>query len=134
MHPMLQRHPYILTSTPGTHGRGVAHNGKSRRLAMRLHLKVQHQDGTEHQAWFSIPCQIGKGGNQDLILTGWKVAKAHAVLFMEAGALYLEDFGSLAGTYLNGRRISRAGPLVAYDQILVGAALIQVLAIDSAVS
>lgn len=101
---------------------------------MRLHLKVQHQDGTEHQAWFSIPCQIGKGGNQDLILTGWKVAKAHAVLFMEAGALYLEDFGSLAGTYLNGRRISRAGPLVAYDQILVGAALIQVLAIDSAVS
>lgn len=98
---------------------------------MRLHLNVQHQDGTQHQAWFDLPCHIGKGADQHLNLTGWKVAKSHAAIVLEAGGLYLEDFGSLLGTYLNGRRISRAGPLAVPDQIVIGSVLIQILAIQN---
>lgn len=101
---------------------------------MRLLLKIQYQDGTHEQAWFETPCHMGKGADQHLILAGWKVAKAHAVLFLEAGGVYLEDFGSLAGTYLNGRRISRAGPLAVQDQILIGTALVHLLAIESTVN
>lgn len=98
---------------------------------MRLLLNIQYQDGTDHQAWFDLPCHIGKGSDQQLILVGWKVAKAHAVLVWEAGGVYLEDFGSLAGTYLNGRRISRAGPLGLQDQILIGTALVHLIAMES---
>lgn len=98
---------------------------------MRLLLNIQYQDGSHHQGWFNLPCQIGKGTDQQLILVGWKVAKAHAVLLWEAGGVYLEDFGSLAGTYVNGRRISRVGPLALQDQILIGTALVHVVAIES---
>ncbi len=101
---------------------------------MRLHLNVQYQDGTGQELWVQIPCRIGKGNDQDLVLTGWKVAKSHAVLFSEVGGIYLEDFGSLAGTYLNGRRVSRVGPLAVHDHLLIGSALVEILAIETPVA
>lgn len=98
---------------------------------MRLHLNVLYQDGRQHTAWHHLPCQLGKGSDQDVTLTGWKVARQHARLYEESGAIYLEDFGSLSGTYLNHKRISRAGPLHVQDQILIGTALVTVVAIEA---
>ncbi|MEZ2721063.1 ATPase, T2SS/T4P/T4SS family [Paenalcaligenes hominis] len=100
---------------------------------MRLHLNVLYQDGRQQQAWYQLPCQLGKSSDQDVVLTGWKVARQHARLYEESGAVYLEDFGSLSGTYLNHERISRAGPLRVQDHILIGTALITVIAIEESI-
>lgn len=97
---------------------------------MKLHLELRYQNGKKQQKSYALPLLIGKEISNHLLLTGWRVSKQHARFFVEGQAIYIEDFGSLHGTFVNGKRISRYGPIHVADQIVIGPCLLAVTQID----
>jgi pilus assembly protein CpaF len=64
-----------------------------------------------------FPCRIGRAGDADVILGGWRVARRHAEIQAIGQGFRLVDKGTLAGTWVNGERISEFGPLDERDEI-----------------
>lgn len=89
-----------------------------------LHVELRFEDGTEHATRWSLPLTIGRDRDCDLALRGWRVGRRHARLQWRGGEAYIEDFGALAGTWVNGRRVSHYGPLRPDDEIVIGPCLI----------
>lgn len=56
----------------------------------------------------------------DVVLADPDVSRRHAVIRAIDGALAVEDAGSKNGTFVNGRRIERATPLTAGDEVQFG--------------
>ena len=98
---------------------------------MHIHLELHYQNGQRTAQHFALPLHIGKASTNQLVLSGWRVAKQHAYLYEEAGALYLEDLGSLYGSHVNGVRIGKYGPLKVQDQIIIGPVLMHIQQITS---
>ena len=63
--------------------------------------------------------RIGRSPDCDVFLDDVTVSRNHAVLVQENGAFYVEDQGSLNGTFVNRKRIDRA-PLHEGDELQVG--------------
>lgn len=101
---------------------------------MHIHLELHYQDGSKQHQRYELPLAIGKDSSSNqLLLSGWRVAKHHAQLIEEGAAVYVEDFGGLYGTFVNGKRISRYGPLQVGDQIVIGPCLIIIEQLPSTV-
>ncbi len=62
---------------------------------------------------------IGRSPDCDIFLDDVTVSRKHAVLVNEEGRFYIEDQGSLNGTFVNRRRIERAD-LENGDELQVG--------------
>jgi pSer/pThr/pTyr-binding forkhead associated (FHA) protein len=65
------------------------------------------------------PATIGRSPQGDLFIDNPAVSFHHARVFSQAGVYYIEDLGSLNGTFLNGVRITQA-PLTYGDAITIG--------------
>jgi len=65
------------------------------------------------------PVTIGRSPQGDLFIDNPAVSFHHARVFSQAGVYYVQDLGSLNGTFLNGFRITQA-PLTHGDVITVG--------------
>jgi predicted component of type VI protein secretion system len=65
------------------------------------------------------PVTIGRSPKGDLFIDNPAVSFQHARVFSQAGLYYVQDLGSLNGTFLNGARITQA-PLTHGDVITVG--------------
>lgn len=89
-----------------------------------LELELRFEGGATRIQAVPLPCDIGRGEHSGLRLSGWRVARRHARLEQCEDGPYIEDFGSLAGTWVNGRRVTRHGPLSAGDEIVIGPCLI----------
>ena len=63
--------------------------------------------------------QIGRSPQGDIFIDNPAVSFHHAKVFSETGVYYVEDLGSLNGTFLNGARVTKA-PLSHGDVITVG--------------
>ena len=63
--------------------------------------------------------RIGRSPDCDIFLDDVTVSRNHAVLVDEGGRFYVEDQGSLNGTFVNRKRIDRA-PLEEGDELQVG--------------
>ena len=63
---------------------------------------------------------VGKAEGSDLRLKGWSVSKLHATFLINEGSIFLEDSGSIFGTWIEGERINRLGPLNAGTEIRIG--------------
>jgi hypothetical protein len=63
--------------------------------------------------------RIGRSPDCDIFLDDVTVSRNHAVLVEEDGEFYVEDQGSLNGTFVNRKRIDRA-PLEEGDELQVG--------------
>ncbi|HEX6703995.1 MAG TPA: ATPase, T2SS/T4P/T4SS family [Albitalea sp.] len=77
-------------------------------------------DGHAHQV--RIECRealIGKASDCAVQLSGWRVGRHHARVHQTAQGLVLEDLGHFAGTWVNGSRVVRHGPLTAADLIQI---------------
>lgn len=74
-----------------------------------------------------LPMMVGRGARCDVVLQGWRVARQHARFERKPHGVFVEDLGSLCGTWINGKRIAVHGPLTEGDQIMIGECLIQVI-------
>jgi len=63
---------------------------------------------------------IGCGDNCEIRLDGWRVGREHARLTQTGAGLLIEDLGYRTGTWINGARIARHGPLTVGDEIGIG--------------
>jgi len=63
---------------------------------------------------------IGKSSDRSLHLTGWNVARDHAVVMLHDGDVFIEDRGSLFGTWVNNERVTRYGPCRGGEEVVVG--------------
>ena len=63
---------------------------------------------------------IGRMRSSTIRLAGWRVGRAHARIVRMAQGLVIEDLGSFAGTWVNGTRVVRHGPLRYADAIQIG--------------
>jgi pilus assembly protein CpaF len=69
---------------------------------------------------------IGRASACDVPLSGWRVGKEHARIVTSAKGWMLEDLGQFGGTWVNGSRVVRHGPLTFADQIQIGGYLLRV--------
>ena len=92
-----------------------------------LELELTFEDGRRECKAVSLPLLMGRGQGCSLPLKSWRVAKQHARIVQKGTLLYLEDLGSLAGTFVNGRRIAEHGPLQLGDEIIIGPCQMRVL-------
>ena len=72
---------------------------------------------------------IGKSVDADIVLKGWTVSKAHAKLVINDEDIFVEDSGSMFGTYVNNERIVRHGPITNTDIITIGGYSISIIAL-----
>src|SRR5438445_6728879 len=76
-------------------------------------------DGTRHPIKGS--CSLGRAGANTIVLESPKVSRRHALIHLQnIGELWLIDFGSSNGTFLNKRRIHDPIRLSDGDQIKRG--------------
>ncbi|NYT57554.1 Flp pilus assembly complex ATPase component TadA [Alcaligenaceae bacterium] len=88
-----------------------------------LHLELRFEDGLVRTASFPLPLEVGRGPDSHLRLKAWRVGKRHARLEWRPAGIFIEDFGSLSGTLVNGIRVAEHGPLQVGDEILIGPCL-----------
>ena len=62
---------------------------------------------------------IGRSPDCEIFLDDVTVSRKHAVLVRRNGAFFVEDLGSLNGTFLNRRRIE-SGELADGDELQIG--------------
>jgi FHA domain len=97
-------------------------SGASKRRSVRL--VVQRSPSLEEGGAFplnSAPVTVGRGGQNDLVLTGDEFASArHARIEVRADGVWVQDLESTNGTYVNGSRVAGAQRLDAGDVLRVG--------------
>lgn len=97
----------------------------------QLIIQVTDADGdTQEHRFDARELRIGRGKDCEVQLRGWRVGKAHARLVEGADGWALEDAGQFTGTWVNGARIVRYGPLTFADQIRIGSATLRVREAD----
>ena len=80
---------------------------------------LEAADGKRHAIKRS--CSIGRSGASTVVLESPKVSRRHALIHLQnVGELWLIDFGSSNGTFLNKRRIHHPIRLSDGDQITIG--------------
>src|SRR5579859_1870195 len=67
-----------------------------------------------------LPFRIGRAPESNFIVRDSRASRAHARIFVQEGAYWIEDLSSRHGTFVNGKRISRQ-PLQNSDKIEFGA-------------
>ena len=75
-------------------------------------------------------CSIGKSDENLIVLQGWTVAKKHAVVQRKPEGVYVEDLGSSSGTEIDGKKISRHGPLKPGEKIAIAGYTLEVLELE----
>jgi len=91
-----------------------------------LEFWIQHEDGNERIERVLAPVVLGRAANCGVQLRTWRVAREHVRFVRGASGIVLEDLGTLAGTRVNGERVSAFGPLQPEDEIQVGPCLLRV--------
>lgn len=92
-----------------------------------LILELNFEDGSRSVFEGSFPVSIGRSAACDLRLKGWRVARHHATIERRAAGIFIDDMGALAGTFVNGRRVTQFGPLDASDEIIIGPCLLRLI-------
>lgn len=85
-----------------------------------LNLELESELGTTRPWSVNLPALIGRDPACDVVLPSWRIARQHASLLERAGAVYIQDHGSLTGVHLNGKRVYDDGPLRQGDVLGLG--------------
>src|SRR5580704_812041 len=70
---------------------------------------------------------IGRSSDLDMVLVEDMVSRKHAKIAMQSDQIWIEDFGSTNGTFVNGEKITRAR-LKEGDRVLIGTSILKVIA------
>lgn len=98
-----------------------------------LEMELAYEDGRSYQKAFTLPLLIGRAPECSLPVRSWRVARQHARILERGGVLFLEDLGSLGGTFINGRRVAEHGPLSVGDEIIIGPCRLRLIRVPAAV-
>jgi len=108
--------------TPAAAAAAGLHRGTPARRSVLL--VVQRSPSLEQGDEFplnSAPLTVGRGGQNDLVLTGDEFASArHARIEVRSDGAWVQDLESTNGTYVNGSRVAGAQRLAAGDVLRVG--------------
>lgn len=77
-----------------------------------------------------VETYIGKSEDADVVLKSWNVSKAHAKLVVSDDDIFVEDCGSMFGTYVNDERIVRHGPIANSDIITIGRYTLSLISVE----
>ncbi|QEI07577.1 FHA domain-containing protein [Pigmentiphaga aceris] len=97
-----------------------------------IDVVITAEDGSRRVWRGDSPVLIGRSDACPIRVPGWRVARSHARLSRTPAGVDIEDLGSLAGTQVNARRITRYGPLQPDDEIFIGGAMLQVRTVAEA--
>ncbi len=86
------------------------------------------EGGTQEVAIESRVASIGRGRDCIVRIASWRAAREHARLLATSRGVFIEDLGSMTGTWVNGNRVARHGPLDYGDEVLVAAHRLRVKA------
>lgn len=92
-------------------------------------FEIIYQQGRKRRVRHSVKgdrCIIGSARHSDLVLKHRHIAKKHASLFTKNRQIYIEDLGSITGTWVNRDRIINYGPISEQDEIVIGDAAIKI--------
>jgi FHA domain len=108
--------------TPAAAAAAGLGSAASKRRSVRL--VVQRSPSLEEGGEFllnSAPVTVGRGGQNDLVLTGDEFASArHARIEVRGDGAWVQDLESTNGTYVNGSRVAGAQRLDHGDVLRVG--------------
>ena len=68
---------------------------------------------------------VGRRETNHVVLHDDRVSRVHLAIAWSDGQEYVEDLGSLNGTWLNGRRFQGKEPLKVGDKIVLGATTLE---------
>lgn len=71
--------------------------------------------------------RVGRGAQNDLVLSDEHVSYSHATFWVQEGHLYVRDESSTNGTWVNNQRISAATWVAPLSQVQIGQTLFQVV-------
>lgn len=96
-------------------------------------IEVTYSDGkpVEKLTCTSAYCELGRSRGGLIRLRGWKVAPTHARIEHSLAGLFVEDVSRGHELKVNGRVVSRHGPLTPEDQIGIGGYIIKVRALNT---
>lgn len=83
-------------------------------------VEIRHPDGKVQDQAVETALTIGRAEGNDLILTAGGVSRRHARLFVEGGALFVEDVGSANGTFVDGQRIDGPSKVLDGSKVNIG--------------
>ncbi len=63
---------------------------------------------------------IGSARQNDLVFKHKSISKRHVTIYQKGGEIYLEDLGTMTGTWVNRERVIMHGPLTEQDEITIG--------------
>jgi pilus assembly protein CpaF len=86
-----------------------------------LSIQITQDDGATQSLQCHAPAVIGKDAQCAIRLAHWRVGKMHARVSRLGDFLQIEDLGSLSGTRVNGIRCAQHFPLLARDEVHIGA-------------
>lgn len=92
-----------------------------------LALELNFEDGGRRIFEAPLPISIGRSSDCDLRLKAWRVGRQHAIIERRASGIFIDDLGTLGGTFVNGCRVTQYGPLRSTDQIIIGPCLMRLL-------
>src|SRR5271170_2438826 len=70
---------------------------------------------------------VGRSSDLDMVLVEDMVSRKHARIAMQGDQIWIEDFGSTNGTFVNGEKIKRAR-LKEGDRVLIGTSILKLIA------
>jgi hypothetical protein len=110
----------ILTPTAAA----AAGMGRGTPARRSVRLVVQRSPSLEEGGEFplnSAPVTVGRGGQNDLVLSGDEFASArHARIELRGDGVWVQDLDSTNGTFVNGSRVAGAQRLGGGDVLRVG--------------
>lgn len=74
--------------------------------------------------------ELGRDVSSTVVIPDRRVSRRHASIFSQDGEWWIEDLGSVNGTFVNGQTV-RKGKLQFCDQILLGATVIEFLQLNA---
>ena len=90
-----------------------------------LALELNFEDGASRHFEAPLPISVGRGADCDLRLKSWRVGRYHARIERRPAGVFIDDLGTLGGTFVYGHRIAQYGPLQPADEIIIGPCLLK---------
>lgn len=109
----------LAVAAVSSRSRGLSEREMGRLNPIRVGLRIAEM-GAQREFEGVCPVTLGRSRDVELSLQDSEVSRRHARLETHGRAVYLRDLGSSNGTFLNGRRVSRAIEIRPNDAIDIG--------------